>query len=129
MKFYFCEGCGKRITDADIDKGHGKDKKLKGVYCTGCAQGIFTMETLPLSEEDAEALLRGTPSSSSARDKSETAGSRPHPSASNGHGSCGTPVANSSAAAAPGARAPQARRDPATPKSNSTRWPETPTHP
>jgi formylglycine-generating enzyme required for sulfatase activity len=43
-KFYFCETCGKRITDIDIDRGAGRDKKLKGVYCKACAVGVMTVE-------------------------------------------------------------------------------------
>ncbi|MCZ7649198.1 MAG: hypothetical protein M5U26_28740 [Planctomycetota bacterium] len=57
MKFYFCEGCGKRITDTDLTKGEGRDKKLKGVFCKACAQGVMTMETLPMDEEQARAVL------------------------------------------------------------------------
>ncbi len=36
MKFYFCETCGKRITENEIEEGFGKDKKLKGIYCMSC---------------------------------------------------------------------------------------------
>src|SRR5438105_2207153 len=43
-KFYFCETCGKRITDKQILDGLGRDKKLKGVYCKDCAVGVMTME-------------------------------------------------------------------------------------
>jgi hypothetical protein len=39
MKFYFCETCGKRLTDAEIH-----DKQLKGVYCKECAQGVMTVQ-------------------------------------------------------------------------------------
>ncbi len=68
MKFYFCEGCGKRITDKDIDAGLGKNKKLKGVYCKGCAAGVMTMETLPLTDEAAQSILKSsTPSPSEPR--------------------------------------------------------------
>src|ERR1051325_2099040 len=48
MNFYFCETCGKRLTEADLEEGRGKNKKLKGVYCSGCAAGVMTMETLPV---------------------------------------------------------------------------------
>ncbi len=61
MKFFFCEGCGKRITDAEIERGDGKDKKLKGVYCKACAVGVLTMETLPLTDDQAKDIL-GQPS-------------------------------------------------------------------
>lgn len=49
MNFYFCEGCGKRITDADVGKGLARDKQLKGMYCATCAQGVNTMEMLPIT--------------------------------------------------------------------------------
>ncbi len=58
MKFYFCESCGKRITEKDIDSGEGKNKKLKGVFCTACAVDVMTMETLPLTDQDAQKILR-----------------------------------------------------------------------
>jgi hypothetical protein len=51
MKFFFCETCGKRITDADLDQGAAKDKKLKGVYCRECAVGISTIEFQALNVE------------------------------------------------------------------------------
>ncbi len=75
MKFYFCEGCGKRVTEEDLSDGKGKNKKLKGVYCTSCSAGVMTMETLPISDEDASQILkesdaklpkRGTPVSGSS---------------------------------------------------------------
>ncbi len=58
MKFYFCESCGKRITDEEIQEGLGKDKKLRGVYCKTCAVGVMTMETIPLTDEMASDLLK-----------------------------------------------------------------------
>jgi hypothetical protein len=50
-KFYFCETCGKRITDVDLEKGAGRDKKLKGVYCSACAAGVMTMEFTALTDQ------------------------------------------------------------------------------
>jgi uncharacterized CHY-type Zn-finger protein len=47
MKFYFCEACGKRLTEHDIEQGAARDKQLKGVFCTECAVGVTIMETLP----------------------------------------------------------------------------------
>ena len=44
MNFYFCETCGKRVTEIDIERGAARDKKLKGVYCQSCAVGIHTMD-------------------------------------------------------------------------------------
>lgn len=58
MKFYFCEACGKRVTQDDIAAGEGKDKKLRGVYCVQCAQGVTTMDNLPVSNEEARDLLQ-----------------------------------------------------------------------
>ena len=49
MNFYFCEGCGKRITDSDLGQGRARDKQLKGMYCVTCAQGVNTMEMLPVT--------------------------------------------------------------------------------
>lgn len=56
MKFYFCEHCGTRLTDKEITAGKGKDKKLRGVYCTKCSEGVLTMETMPVSEEEARRI-------------------------------------------------------------------------
>jgi hypothetical protein len=58
MNFYFCETCGKRITEIDIQKGAGKDKKFKGVYCDKCAVGVMTMETLAISDMQAREVLK-----------------------------------------------------------------------
>lgn len=55
--FYFCEGCGKRITEQEIDEGKARNKKLKGVFCTTCAVGVTTMDDLPLSNREAKNLL------------------------------------------------------------------------
>jgi DNA-directed RNA polymerase subunit RPC12/RpoP len=43
-KFYFCEKCGKRITDSEIERGLGRDKKVRGVYCRQCSVGVATIE-------------------------------------------------------------------------------------
>jgi hypothetical protein len=48
--FYFCETCGKRVTDQEV-----RDKKLKGVYCRSCAAGVMTIEFDALSETEAPA--------------------------------------------------------------------------
>lgn len=58
MKFYFCEACGKRLTEKDIEGGGAKNKKLKGVFCTECAVGVTTMETVPLSNKQAKEILQ-----------------------------------------------------------------------
>ncbi|MCZ7649478.1 MAG: hypothetical protein M5U26_30175 [Planctomycetota bacterium] len=61
MKFYFCETCGKRLTEEDVEAGKARDKKLRGVFCANCAAGILTMETLPLSEAEAQRVLNDQP--------------------------------------------------------------------
>ncbi len=72
MKFYFCEGCGQRITEHDLAAGEGRDKKLKGVYCSNCAVGVMTMETLPLTDEEARKVLESTPARPGSRAPSKT---------------------------------------------------------
>jgi hypothetical protein len=42
--FFFCEKCGKRVTDKQLQAGEGRDKKVKGVYCKECAAGVLTVE-------------------------------------------------------------------------------------
>jgi hypothetical protein len=58
MKFWFCETCGKRLTDKDIEEGLARNKKLKGVFCKECAVGVMTMEMIPLSESQAKKILK-----------------------------------------------------------------------
>ena len=58
LNFYFCEACGRRVTDADIEAGTARNKKLKGIYCTECAAGVMTLETLPLDGEQAKRILQ-----------------------------------------------------------------------
>src|SRR6185369_10385278 len=58
VKFYFCETCGKRITDRQILEGLGRDKKLKGVYCKDCAVGVMTMEFAALTDEKSHSVSR-----------------------------------------------------------------------
>ncbi|GMV80722.1 MAG: hypothetical protein AMXMBFR7_19060 [Planctomycetota bacterium] len=57
MKFYFCEKCDKRLTEVDVARGAAKDKRLRGVFCADCSAGILTMENLPLTEDQARAVL------------------------------------------------------------------------
>ena len=54
-RFYFCETCGKRITDKQLEEGLGRDKKLKGFYCEDCAQGVGTIEFAALQDPQIEA--------------------------------------------------------------------------
>src|SRR5262249_34722995 len=44
MNFYFCEPCGKRLTDIDLVDGRARDKQVKGIYCKACAESVMTME-------------------------------------------------------------------------------------
>lgn len=57
MKFYFCQSCGRRVTEKDISAGAAANKKLKGVFCEDCAVGVTTMESLPLSDSEARKVL------------------------------------------------------------------------
>src|SRR5690606_18320528 len=52
---------GKRITEKDIAGGQARDKKLKGVYCSTCAEGVMTMENMALTDESAKLLLQQQP--------------------------------------------------------------------
>lgn len=70
MRFYFCETCGKRVTDTDVESGIARDKKLKGVYCSDCATGVVTMETLPLTDQDARRILKKPPTPAEAAPRS-----------------------------------------------------------
>ncbi|GMV82554.1 MAG: hypothetical protein AMXMBFR7_37380 [Planctomycetota bacterium] len=90
MKFFFCEKCGKRLTDREIEMGKAKDKKIRGVYCTDCAEGVMTLETLPLTEEQALELTqqaapaqpqtdRLKPSAPATARRAATAQARPKP--------------------------------------------------
>ncbi len=76
MKFYFCEGCGTRITDSDIDEGLAKNKKLKGVYCRNCAIGLSTTTSMPLTDDKTKALLL---TEASSKPSSPKPGSGPTP--------------------------------------------------
>ncbi|MCZ7646948.1 MAG: LamG domain-containing protein [Planctomycetota bacterium] len=58
MKFYYCEKCGARLTEHDLEAGAARDKKLRGVFCADCAAGIVTLETLPLNESQARKLVQ-----------------------------------------------------------------------
>lgn len=37
MSFYFCEKCGKRVTNHDLATGQAHDKPMTDVYCVDCA--------------------------------------------------------------------------------------------
>ncbi|MBE7464490.1 MAG: hypothetical protein HS116_13510 [Planctomycetes bacterium] len=66
MKFYFCEKCGQRLTENDIKRGEARDKKLRGVMCSGCAEGVMTLETMPMDEENARKILQHDSTSGAA---------------------------------------------------------------
>src|SRR5438128_12184687 len=51
MNFWFCETCGKRLTEKDIAEGAARNKKLNGVYCQQCSVGVMTMEMDAISIE------------------------------------------------------------------------------
>lgn len=52
MNFYFCENCGKRITDEE-----GRNKGMKGWYCPDCSSGVTTISISATTEEQARELL------------------------------------------------------------------------
>ncbi|MCZ7648028.1 MAG: DUF1080 domain-containing protein [Planctomycetota bacterium] len=83
MKFFFCETCGKRLTDGDLAAGQGRDKKLRGVFCSACAQGVMTLETLPLSEREARKVVASEAAADRGARSSEQlpAGARAQPRA------------------------------------------------
>ena len=76
-KFYFCETCGKRITDKQILEGLGRDKKLKGVFCKDCALGVTTMEFEAISEADLRKPIRKSGGNSIPLNKEYSADSKP----------------------------------------------------
>ncbi|MCZ7645501.1 MAG: hypothetical protein M5U26_09490 [Planctomycetota bacterium] len=59
MKFFFCESCGQRIEQAELDAGRARDKQAKGVFCQACAQAVMTQTFEALQEEQARKLLGG----------------------------------------------------------------------
>ena len=69
MKFYFCERCGKRITEADLAEGLAKDKQLKGVYCKECGVGVLTMTAEALTAAEIAKAAGGKTSPSSGAEK------------------------------------------------------------
>src|SRR5689334_13029343 len=66
MNFYFCETCGKRLTDIDLADGRARDKQVKGIYCKACAESVVTMEfeaiKLPITDQTAAAPRKKTTS-------------------------------------------------------------------
>ena len=41
---FFCEGCGKRITDQELETGAGVDKQALGIFCISCGKSVKTQE-------------------------------------------------------------------------------------
>lgn len=76
MKFFFCESCGKRISEADLAEGRGRDKQAKGVYCRECAKGVLTLDFDDVPERRIGP--RGTPAGSRApvRGRSRSSGAK-----------------------------------------------------
>lgn len=60
MKFYFCESCGRRLTEHDLDSGAASNKEAKGFYCSTCAVGVHTMQFTALQDP-------GTPTKQAAQ--------------------------------------------------------------
>jgi len=71
MLFYFCEKCGKRVTAADLARGEGRDKQLKGVHCAACSDGTQTVAFDAISQaeiwKDEQARRQGPRRSTSTR--------------------------------------------------------------
>ena len=44
LKLYWCENCGRRLTNEDLVKGEARDKQVKGIYCKQCAPGVVTLQ-------------------------------------------------------------------------------------
>ena len=54
MNFFFCETCGKRVTEEDLQQGTAHDKQLKGIYCQQCAVGVKTAEIAAITQDQLE---------------------------------------------------------------------------
>ncbi|GMV82745.1 MAG: hypothetical protein AMXMBFR7_39290 [Planctomycetota bacterium] len=61
-RFYFCEKCGKRITQGDLTRGEGRDKKVMGVFCRECAETVLTVEFSALSQASALEIIKANES-------------------------------------------------------------------
>lgn len=56
MAFYFCERCGRRLSEVDLAQGLAKNKKLKGVYCEPCSDGVSTIEMDAVSLNELQCI-------------------------------------------------------------------------
>src|SRR5438128_2411626 len=52
MKFYYCETCGKRVTDEELASGRARDKQVKGIFCQDCKDGVSTISFTPMKESE-----------------------------------------------------------------------------
>src|SRR5689334_21559894 len=97
MQFWFCETCGKRLTDKDLEEGAARNKKLKGVFCKECSVGVMTMEMDAINiEELAQARARSS-SSAAFTPPSGTKGSASNLAAVRSASGIEKPVSRSSA--------------------------------
>jgi DNA-directed RNA polymerase subunit RPC12/RpoP len=44
MEVFYCESCGKRLTDDDLASGDARDKKARGLHCQACAAKVITTD-------------------------------------------------------------------------------------
>jgi hypothetical protein len=56
MNLYFCETCGKRLTDIDLMRKDALDKQAKGVFCKTCAVGVKTEQFDAIEQPKAPAV-------------------------------------------------------------------------
>lgn len=80
MKIFFCEGCGKRLTDSDIEHGSAVDKKMAGIFCQKCGAGVSTQETSP-KKPSAIAVHAPAPRATRNSQTRVTPAAVPHPHA------------------------------------------------
>ena len=64
MGFYFCEDCGKRVTESDLKAGQGRNKQMKGVFCRACSEKVLTVQFEAVSADEDEPAPRKTPAPS-----------------------------------------------------------------
>lgn len=68
MKIFFCEGCGKRLTDADLERGTAVDKQVAGIFCSECAANLAAPPAQPApTRRPSGTIALAQPQSKSAR--------------------------------------------------------------
>ena len=72
LNLYFCEKCGKRLTELDIEAGRARNKKWRGVYCSACAVGVDTIEFDAIPDVPAASFVQDARSSKVRRVGSNT---------------------------------------------------------